>query len=120
MLLNKKQKRYLFTEILSKEDLIKLFETTDLKWLLSRKVKISEIDTHGWKPLIVDGEKITDLNFSQYGERWNEVLNNIDEWEQCQWCNEWLPLEELIKKRKGFTILCPHCRDYLVSREGEC
>lgn len=117
MLLNKKQKRFLFTEILNDEDKIKLFETTDLNWLLSLKIKIKK-GTLGWKSLVVDNEEITQLNFFKYGEEWNEVLNNIDDYEQCEWCKEWFKIDEMVNRSRGFKHLCHHCNDYLKSREG--
>lgn len=119
MPLNKKQKQFLFTAILEKESLVKIFETTNLKWLCSQKVVIGKDDGHGWKPLIVNGVEETKLNFAMYGEFWNEVLENIEEWEQCQWCEEWFHKDEIIFRKRGFTRLCHQCRDYLISREGE-
>lgn len=119
MVLNKKQKLYLFTAILDNESKVKIFETTDLNWLCKQKAKIGNKDDFGWRPLIINGEQITLLNFAQNPD-WDEVLNDIDNWEQCQWCKEWFPCDEIIFAKKGFTKLCHHCKDYLISREGEC
>lgn len=77
MTLNKKQKTYLFTEILDQHDLIKIFETTDLKWLCSQKVVIKNEDSHGWKELWCDGELVTSLNFATYGSEWNKNLDEL-------------------------------------------
>lgn len=118
MKLNVKQKKFLFTYMLSNSDKVKIFETTDLKWLCSQKVEIKNEDVHGWRELWCDGELVTTLNFATYKE-WDEILNNIDDYEQCQWCEEWFPKDEMVFKKKGFTKLCHQCRSYLISREGE-
>lgn len=118
MKLNKKQKLYLFTEILDKDSLYKIFETADIDWLCSLEVKIEKPDKDGWRPLIVDGRHETSLNFDLYGERWNEILDNIEDYEYCQWCEEWFHKDEIIFRKRGFTRLCHQCNSYLISREG--
>ena len=112
MKLNKKQKRYLFTKMISKKDLVKLFETTNLDYLMSLNVEIGKKDSNGWRPLIVDKVKITNLNFDYYKE-WEQVLDNINDYEQCQWCECWLHKSEMVFRKKGFTKLCNHCDCYL-------
>lgn len=106
---------YLFTQILSKNDLIKLFETINLKWLCGQKVEIKNEDSHGWKELWCDKELITSINFP-LNPGWQYDLDHIDEIEQCQWCEEWHPKDEMVFRRRGFTKLCSHCNDYLKSR----
>ena len=113
--LNKKQKLFLFTEILDKESLVKIFETTDLKWLCSRKVVLGDYDDYGWRPLFVDGDEMTSLNFFN-NPGWDEILNNIDDYEMCQWCNEWCHRDEMVFRKRGFTKLCDRCDRYLKSR----
>ena len=115
MVLNKKQKMFVFTDVLSDEDKVKIFETTDIKWLTSQRVAIGKDDGHGWKPLIVNGEEMTLLNFKN-NPGWQEVLDHIDEYEQCQWCGEWFLKDEMIIRKRGFTKLCDRCDYYLKSR----
>lgn len=119
MKLNKKQKLFLFTEMLSDSDKIKIFETNDLDWLCSQKCEIKNEDAYGWQELWCDGEMVTKLNFATYGVQWNEVLLNIDEYERCQWCEQWEIRDEIVFRKRGFTRLCRNCNTYLLSREGE-
>ena len=116
-LLNQRQKRYLFQHIISRADQVKIFETDDLEWLMKQKVELMN-SAYGWKALYMNDEKYTILNFPN-NPGWSEVLDNIDDYDECQWCNEWFPKDELIYQRRGFTVLCRRCRDYLISREGE-
>lgn len=118
MVLNQKQKKYVFTQILSKKDLVKLFETTNLEWLCKQKVEIKNEDAQGWKELWCDKELITKLNFPLC-PGWQTALDDIDNMEQCQWCEDWFPKDEMVFKKKGFTKLCDICDRYLASREGK-
>ena len=113
MLLNKKQKLYLATEILGAREMVKIFETDSVEWLVKQKIIIREPDSYGWRALVVNGEEYTKLNFDYYKE-WDEVLNNIDDYEQCEWCKEWFHKDE-IKKYKGFKV-CDRCQGALWSR----
>lgn len=112
MKLNKKQKLFLFTQVISNQDKVKIFETDDVDWLVSRNVELKEW-YRGWKRLIVDGEEYTQLNFPNNPD-WSEILDNIDDYNYCQWCGHWFPLDELTKLKKW--RLCDRCRTYLISR----
>lgn len=117
MVLNEKQKRYLFSNIMSKEDQVKIFETCDLEWLLKQKLDLRE-DMYGWKGLYMDNEKQTILNFPN-NPGWLYDLEHIDELYQCQWCNDWFEKDEMVFRKRGFTKLCSRCDSYLASREGK-
>ena len=113
MLLTKKQKKFLFTEVMSKEDQVKIFETCDLEWLLNQKFRL-ENDLYGWKGIWLGKEKQTILNFPN-NPGWQEVLDHIDEYEQCEWCELWFHKEdELVHYHKW--RLCDRCKSYLQSR----
>lgn len=112
MKLNQKQKLFIFTETMSKRDLVKIFETDDVEWLVKQKVELKE-GFHGWKALFLDGEEYTQLNFPN-NPGWNEVLNNIDEFDYCEWCEMWFEKSELHSYHRF--RLCDRCKSYLKSR----
>jgi hypothetical protein len=113
--LNKKQKRYLAKEMLGSVEMVKLFETNDFEWFAKQKIVIGEKDQYGWRPLIVNGEEITLLNFA-YNPGWEYDLDHLDEMDECQWCEGWFDKDEMVYRRRGFTKLCKQCQSYLISR----
>ena len=115
MTLNKKQKIFIFTHVLSKHDLVKIFETDNTDWLCKQKVALKD-GVKGWKDLYMNGEMYTSLNFPQ-NPGWQTILDDIDEFDCCNWCEEWFSRDELVHPNKRWT-LCKQCYDYLVSREG--
>ena len=115
MKLNKKQKECLFQMVFSQADLMKIFDTTSIEWLVKQKVEIKDMDK-GWAPLLLNGEEYTQINFG-LNPGWLDTIENIDEYGKCDWCEEWFGRDDLVRPNKHWT-LCERCYDYLVSREG--
>lgn len=60
MLLTKKQKEHLLCSMAT-EDLVKIFETTNIGWLSKQKMELVN-DMYGWKSLLVEGIEYTSFN----------------------------------------------------------
>lgn len=116
MVLNQKQKRYLFDVMFTKEDLVKIFETANIDYLVKQKItlKPNPKDNH-WQDLYWDKELYTSVNFSDYYEGHLDAIKNIENFEKCQWCGEWFERDEMVFRKRGFTKLCDHCNSYLTS-----
>lgn len=112
MVLNKKLKKLIFTEAFSKADLMKIFDTTDVEWLVSQKVVLKD-DIGGWKKVFLNGEEYTSLNFT-LDAYWIEIFNNIDDYRQCEWCEEWFLNDEIETYHRW--KVCHSCKLGLWSR----
>lgn len=75
MKLNEKQKNYLFEKIFENnpQQIYKIFDTTSVNYLKKQKIEIKKPDVFGWRPLFVNGEEYTSLNFPYYPE-WEEIF----------------------------------------------
>ena len=75
MKLNTEQKKFLFEKIFNndKREIYKIFDTISINYLMKQKIEIKEPDQFGWRPLLVNGEEYTTLNFDYYKE-WESML----------------------------------------------
>ena len=75
MKLNMTQKEFLFEKIFqnNSREIYKIFDTTSVNYLKKQKIELKEPDKFGWRPLLVNGEEYTTLNFDCYKE-WEAIL----------------------------------------------
>ena len=86
--LTKKQKLYLFTQIIPESDLAKIFDITDIDYLVKQNITLK--DNNGWYDLYWDKDLYTYLNPNINTEMYDFMFSDeLDDYEYCWWCREW-------------------------------